>query len=79
MPKCRACPAQVWWARTEGNKPMPLNPTPCDDGNVVILSRPPQSASIVVHVLHKDETPDPAVPRYKSHFATCTGRKKRKK
>lgn len=79
MPKCRACPAQIWWAKTEKGKPMPVNAHPSDEGNLIIVSRPPQSASVIVHVLHADEDPPPEVQRYTPHFASCPGRKKRKK
>lgn len=80
MPKCRACPAQIWWAKSEATgAAMPLNPAPCDDGNIIITARPPQAAQIMVHVLHKGEEPPADTPRYKSHFATCRGRKKRRK
>lgn len=69
MSRCRACPAPVWWVRTQAGKPMPLDPEPVADGNVQLVAG-------LAHVLHKDEPPRPGA-RYVSHFATCPARQRK--
>lgn len=76
MSKCRACPAPVWWVKTEASgKPMPLDPHPVADGNVIVVSAPGVRTPIV-RVLKKGEDPPAEILRYVSHFATCPARKK---
>ena len=66
-------------------KHMPVDPQPAEDGNVIVdqdmrlLDKlavafegdGPPAEGTPVRVLRKAETPDPDVPRYRSHFASC--------
>lgn len=67
MSACRSCRAEIWWARTESGKRIPLDPEPVPDGNVVVV----QDSPPVVRVLAAADLPLHIVPTYKSHFATC--------
>jgi len=62
MSTCRSCNAPILWARSAKGKrrPMPLDPEPVPGGNVELVDG---EAWVV--------KPDPNVPRYVSHFATC--------
>ena len=77
-PRCRSCGAPIWFGRTAKGKRMPIDPTPVEDGNVVVdqdmlvldqLADIPDGCPI--RVLTKGEAVDQDVPRYVSHFATC--------
>lgn len=73
---CRYCDELILWVVTDKNHVrMPLDPEPCEDGNVIKVRRDPNGDKIV-HTLHRDETTDK--PRYKSHWATCTNPPARK-
>lgn len=71
MAECRSCGAAILWARTERDKPIPLDAEPDPAGRIVFVS------GDTVRVLRKDEEPPShaLVPRkgqrYTSHFATC--------
>lgn len=87
--RCSGCRGAIWWGRTPAEKLMPLDPQPCDDGNVVVSESeavvrtlasliegdPPVPYGLAVRVLTKKEleADDPDRPRYRSHFATCPG------
>ena len=62
---CRACKKPVLWYTTTLGAVMPLDPEPCDDGNVVIVDGKALSLKGDLWEEHHDG------PRYKSHFATC--------
>jgi hypothetical protein len=83
-PRCRSCGAPIWFGLTAKGRKMPMDPTPVEDGNVVMdrLEQVmdqiagagpdgPGQALPHVRVLAKGEAVDPDVPRYVSHFATC--------
>jgi hypothetical protein len=60
---CRACPAKILWAKTERGKPIPLDPDPVPDGNIVVTD------AGIAHFLKSTEMA--TGPRYVSHFSTC--------
>ena len=60
---CRHCGEPIRWVRTSHGHPMPLDPAPDPDGNVVITL----GAAIVT------SQPLPFAPRFMPHAATCTG------
>lgn len=65
MAACRSCGAPVVWKRTPKGKPIPLDPNPVDNGNIVVDGN---TAEVV--------GPLEAIARgagqlYVSHFATC--------
>ena len=92
-PRCRSCNAAIWFGRTAKGKRMPIDPTPVENGNVVVdqdmkaldmigsafPGDPDPERGVPVRVLHKDEAVDPDVPRYVSHFATCTDPKRHRR
>jgi hypothetical protein len=63
--ECRGCHQHITWAHTVQGHRIPLDPDQVPDGNVVA------QADGRVRVLRSGETPDPAMPRYRSHFASC--------
>lgn len=67
--RCGRCGRPIVWARTPTGKRMPLDPDPCDDGNVAAyrdgLDR------VQARVLTKDEEPKSYERRRMPHFATC--------
>jgi hypothetical protein len=61
---CQSCNAPVVWVRIgKQGSPMPLDPLPRPDGNVV------RTGPETVKVLKEDEPTDQ--PRYRSHFDAC--------
>ena len=62
LSKCRTCDAWIVWARTEGNKRIPLDPEPVLNGNIVL-----EAEGSIARVV----PPRPDVKRYNSHFVTC--------
>ena len=75
MNACRACKKPIRWARTANDRPIPLDPTPTDDGNVV-LSGVGGTGAPVAHVIGKHGLPLELAhladePRYMPHHATC--------
>ncbi len=68
---CRRCQKPITWAVTENNRPMPVDPYSCEDGNVQLIPDP-RGPGQIAHVMSKAELADPPPgPRYKAHFATC--------
>ena len=39
MSRCKACAADIFWARTASNKLIPIDSEPVDGGNITIVSR----------------------------------------
>ncbi len=74
MSRCRSCNADIVWAVTDKNgKPIPLDPDPVSDGNVIKVGRQAtkHGMSDVVHVLRRFEEPPANTDLYVSHWATC--------
>jgi hypothetical protein len=65
---CDSCGRPILWALSEYGKPMPLDPEPRADGNIV-LRRLGGTDQPVAHVLKRHELV--AEARHVSHFATC--------
>ncbi len=81
-PRCSSCGAVIWWGFTSKGKRMPLDAQPAEDGNVVVDwpggLLPSPSAAPHVRVLRKGEDAGD-VPRYRSHFVTCTAAERHRK
>jgi hypothetical protein len=64
--RCSSCKADVFWAMSAGGKPLPIDPEPREDGNLVVR-RALGGGRVAVSAK--------GVPageqRYVSHFATC--------
>lgn len=67
---CKACQQPIRWAKTITGKSMPIDPTPHDDGNIVIETWRGDHPSIIVFA-DADAVPANEPLRYRSHFATC--------
>lgn len=63
---CRSCNARIIWARTTGDKSMPVDAEPVDDGNIALTMH---GHRIVATVTDAPTLFGPALR--KSHFATC--------
>lgn len=61
---CDSCGAEIRWVTTEGGRPMPLDPAPHPNGNVVVGLRDRY------RVLTGPQLPAEGVA-WRSHFATC--------
>lgn len=64
---CGSCKASIVFATTENGRQMPIDPTPCEDGNVWI------GEDGIARVMGKGDETMVSMPLYKSHFATCQG------
>jgi hypothetical protein len=67
---CRACPAEVLWAKTTNGKSMPFVPQANPDGNVLLAA---SGGSITAKVLTAGERAAVTCPLYLSHHAECPG------
>jgi len=68
MPFCSTCKRPILWARSEHGRPIPIDPAPRPDGNIVL--RPiAVGAELLAHVVTAGEETDEQ--RYASHFSTC--------
>ena len=63
---CRSCDARIIWARTTGDKAMPVNAEPSNDGNVELIR---QGHRVIATVVTAATLFGPALRT--SHFATC--------
>lgn len=66
--QCRSCGAQIYWAKTEAGKSMPVDAEPVPDGNVILFDR---RGSVLALVLHRGEVPPPGAKLRQAHFRTC--------
>lgn len=63
---CRSCPAPIVWALTAvKRKPIPIDPEPVDDGNIVLERMDGELVAFPISLFNGD------APTYVSHFATC--------
>jgi hypothetical protein len=61
--ECRSCHAPMRWVRSAvGHNPLPIDPDPVDDGNLVLEERDGGTYATVV---------EPGKGTHRSHFATC--------
>lgn len=68
LPTCSACGAPVRWVLTLGDRRMPLDPEPHEDGNVV--RRTTKEGAVRAKVLTGEELPAQETA-WRSHFVTC--------
>jgi hypothetical protein len=67
---CDLCDAEIMWGRTtKTGRPIPLDPQPCDDGNIAVYTD--ATGRLNARVLKKGETPSGFEKLVKAHFATC--------
>jgi hypothetical protein len=68
MDNCRSCGAPIVWATSQATgKPMPLDPDPAADGNLVLM----EGEARVLTTGERLRAQEAGTVRYKSHFATC--------
>lgn len=70
MAECRTCQQPIRWAKTEGGRPIPLDPEPGLHGNIIIEDQGGEDVAVVVR------PPDPAGDtlagvKFVPHHATC--------
>lgn len=71
---CRSCGAAVRWAVTRKNgKPIPLDPSPVDDGNLVVFR------GVAMSRKDADARGIGPLPLFKAHFATCPNANRHRK
>lgn len=72
---CRSCGAPVLWAITGNRKPMPVNPDPADNGNLLLeLHHDEDGEQLLVHVLRRNQIPgarSAGQQLHTSHFTDC--------
>jgi hypothetical protein len=73
---CRTCDAPILWAVTTAGKPMPLDPAPAADGNIILTGQTGRTTSggSAPECRVDDTMTLPGIDppeRFKSHFATC--------
>jgi hypothetical protein len=61
---CRGCGAPILWARTVYGRPIPLDPAPRADGNIVL-------SELDGRACYLGRNYAPKGTRYVSHFTTC--------
>lgn len=75
MSLCKTCGARIVWCRTDTGKRIPVDPEPCRDGNLVLVSG--DLLPTVRSVGRAEYKPGQAL--YQAHFASCPERKTRRK
>lgn len=74
---CRSCSSPMVWAISAKRRRIPIDPTPVEDGNVILLPIVDQAekerlgASFRAQVVGPLDQMVEGVARFKSHFATC--------
>ena len=69
--ECRSCRAPIVWARTAFNgTPIPVNPDPTDDGNLLVELFG-EGDRLVATVLPPGDVRITEETTYTSHFVTC--------
>ena len=72
--ECRSCGATVRWAVTLKNgKPIPMDTSPVDDGNLVIFR------GVAMSRKDADARGIGPLPLFKAHFATCPNANRHRK
>jgi hypothetical protein len=64
---CSACYAGLRWVKTTRGAAMPLDPEPCDDGNVIVTP----GGALVLNSELREKAKRMNLALYKPHFATC--------
>lgn len=68
VPHCSACLAPIRWEITEGDRRIPLDPTPDPAGNVIIV--PGKRGGVRARVLTGAQLPAQG-EAYRAHWVTC--------
>ncbi len=71
MSVCRSCKAGIGWAVTAAGKRMPIDPLPCEDGNVLIGWVGGERVALVLGPDDRAAAQIAGKPLHISHFATC--------
>ena len=72
MSTCRSCDMPIKWVETEKGKPMPLDASPVDNGNITIeQSEGSGRGGPIAKVWGMPELIPAGEDRYVSHFVTC--------
>lgn len=77
MAVCKSCKAPIFWAKTEFDKLMPVDAKPKPNGNVIILTS--GKAKVLTETQMALWSAQWEGKFYTSHFATCSGKHRRKK
>lgn len=75
MTKCKYCRAEILWAISEKGHRIPLDPSPADNGNIMLDFQP--GGVPIATVLGQPEKA--TGPLWIAHFATCKKLKRNKK
>lgn len=70
LTRCRGCGRTIFFATTAGDKNIPIDEKPANDGNLMVTEGTPPHAT-VVRTGQAAGMRDQGVPTYKAHFATC--------
>lgn len=73
MSLCKTCGARIVWCRTDTGKRIAVDPEPCRDGNLVLVSG--DLLPTVRSVARAEYRPGQAL--YRKHDASCPGKKKK--
>lgn len=68
MAECSSCGAPINWAKTIKGRPIPLDPDPVPQGNVIISE---EGTALVYNTAAAIAPRYADAPKYVSHFATC--------
>lgn len=76
MAKCSSCNAPITWIKTVRGRSMPIDPTPCEDGNLILT----HAGAMMVSKARAAEYWAAGTSLFSSHFASCAkSRPKRRK
>lgn len=66
----RGCGEPVVWVLTDDGNPMPIDPDPVPEGNVIVTGQV-EPFVLSVRVVRKGETVSEGTARFVSHFSSC--------
>lgn len=68
--KCRTCGAEILWRKSQFGGNIPIDPFPCDKGNIVMLG---DTECKVVAGWERDMRLRLRSTIYRAHWSTCAG------
>lgn len=72
LTRCRGCRRTVFFATTQGDKKIPIDEKPANDGNLLVATSGTQlPTATVMRSGQAAGMREQGVPTYKAHFATC--------